>query len=136
MLELTTLGWILEIGLIVRLFAFDVGLSSRRPHVVGCGEAVGWSVFYVAIAVAFGVVFGIVADWDLGAQYFSGYIVEKSLSVDNVSCSVIMSSFAVPPEHQRRTLTIGIAFRPRACGRSSSLPARRCSRRSRSCCCS
>jgi TerC family integral membrane protein len=55
------------------------------------------------------VVFGLIAGWDFGAEYFAGYIVEKSLSVDNLFVFVvIMSSFAVPAEHQQRVLTFGI----------------------------
>jgi tellurite resistance protein TerC len=67
------------------------------------------SLFYVGVAIAFGVVFGIIASWDFGAEYFAGYIVEKSLSVDNLFVFVvIMSTFAVPAEHQQRVLTFGI----------------------------
>ena len=67
------------------------------------------SVFYVSVAIAFGVVFGLIAGWDFGAEYFAGYIVEKSLSVDNLFVFVvIMSTFAVPAEHQQRVLTFGI----------------------------
>jgi tellurite resistance protein TerC len=70
---------------------------------------VGWSIFYVAVAIAFGVVVGVLAGWDYGAQYFAGYIVEKSLSVDNLFVFlIIMTSFAVPAEHQHKVLTIGI----------------------------
>jgi tellurite resistance protein TerC len=55
------------------------------------------------------VVFGLIAGWDFGTEYFAGYIVEKSLSVDNLFVFVvIMSAFAVPPEHQQRVLTFGI----------------------------
>jgi tellurite resistance protein TerC len=61
------------------------------------------------VAVGFGVVFGLIAGWDLGAEYFAGYIVEKSLSVDNLFVFVvILSTFTVPPEHQQRILTFGI----------------------------
>ena len=67
------------------------------------------SLFYIGAAIAFGVVFGTIAGWDFGAEYFAGYIVEKSLSVDNLFVFVvIMSTFAVPPEHQQRVLTFGI----------------------------
>ena len=61
------------------------------------------------MALLFGVVFGLIAGWDLGAQYFAGYIVEKSLSVDNLFVFVIiMSTFAVPAEQQSHALTLGI----------------------------
>jgi tellurite resistance protein TerC len=56
-------------------------------------------------------VFGAVAGWDLGAQYFAGYLVEKSLSVDNLFVFVIiLGAFAVPAELRSRALTIGIAL--------------------------
>ena len=110
MLEVTFAGWAATIGLIVILFAIDLFVS--RPghaHTVGFGEAALASVFYVSVAVGFGVVFDFVAGWDFGAEYFAGYIVEKSLSVDNLFVFVvIMSTFAVPAEHQQRVLTFGI----------------------------
>jgi tellurite resistance protein TerC len=108
-LEVTAAGWAATIGLIGALFFFDLYVSGRRPHAVGFREATLWSVFYIGIALAFGVVFGIVAGWDFGGQYFAGYIVEKSLSVDNLFVFVIiMTTFAVPAEHQQRVLTFGI----------------------------
>ena len=109
MLEVTALGWTLTIGVIVALLALDLTLGVLRPHTVGFREAAAWSVFYIAVAVAFGVVFGTVAGWDFGAQYFAGYIVEKSLSVDNLFVFVIiMSTFAVPEKYQQEVLTFGI----------------------------
>ena len=76
---------------------------------IGFREAAIASVFFIGVAVAFGLVFGLVAGWDFGAKYFAGYIVEKSLSVDNLFVFVvIMSTFAVPAEHQQRVLTFGI----------------------------
>jgi tellurite resistance protein TerC len=110
MLDVSTWGWVITIGVIGGLLAGDITFSARRPHTVGFREAVAWSVFYVVVAVAFGVVFGVVAGWEFGAQYFAGYVVEKSLSVDNLFVFVIiMGTFAVPSEHQQRVLTMGIA---------------------------
>jgi tellurite resistance protein TerC len=109
MLEVTTAGWLLTLGLIAALFVLDLAVSGLRPHAVGFREAVAWSVFYIAIAIGFGVVFGFVAGWDFGAEYFAGYVVEKSLSVDNLFVFVvIMTTFAVPAEHQQKVLIIGI----------------------------
>ena len=97
MLEVTFAGWAVTLGLIAALFVLDLGVSARRPHAVGFREAVGWSAFYIGVAVTFGIVFGFVAGWDSGAEYFAGYVVEKSLSVDNLFVFVvIMSTFAVP----------------------------------------
>jgi tellurite resistance protein TerC len=109
LLEVTALGWTLTIGVIVALLALDLTLGVLRPHAVGFREAALWSAFYIAVAVAFGVVFGSVAGWDFGAQYFAGYIVEKSLSVDNLFVFVIiMTTFAVPEKYQQEVLTFGI----------------------------
>jgi tellurite resistance protein TerC len=109
-LDVTFAGWAATLGLILALFVLDLFVT--RPghaHTVGFREAVFASIFYVGIAIAFGVVFGFVAGWDYGAEYFAGYIVEKSLSVDNLFVFVvIMSTFAVPSEHQQRVLTFGI----------------------------
>jgi tellurite resistance protein TerC len=109
MLEVTTLAWAVTLAAIALLFAVDLLLSGLRPHAVGFREAVAQSLFYIAVAVVFGVVVGVVAGWRFGAEYFAGYIVEKSLSVDNLFVFVvIMTTFAVPAERQQRVLTIGI----------------------------
>ena len=108
-LDVTTLAWAATLGLIAVLFTVDLFLSGRRPHAVEFKEAIGWSVFYIAVAIGFGVVFGVIAGWDYGAQYFAGYVVEKSLSVDNLFVFVvIMTTFAVPARFQQRVLTFGI----------------------------
>ena len=109
MLEVTTTGWIVTIGLILVLLGIDLALATMRPHAVGFREAAVWSIFYVAVAIAFGIVFGFVAGWEFGGQYFAGYIIEKSLSVDNLFVFVvIMNTFAVPPAHRQRVLIFGI----------------------------
>jgi tellurite resistance protein TerC len=109
LLEVSALGWTVTIGVIVALLALDLTLGALRPHAVGVREAAAWSIFYIAVAVVFGVVFGSIAGWDFGTQYFAGYIVEKSLSVDNLFVFVIiMSTFAVPRKYQQEVLTFGI----------------------------
>ena len=102
-------GWVLTVGVVLGLLGADLLLATVRPHAVGYREAAAWSVFYVTVAVVFGVVFASLAGWDDGAQFFAGYVVEKSLSVDNLFVFVIiMSTFAVPREHQQRVLVFGI----------------------------
>ena len=109
MLDVTATAWAVTIGLIVLLLAVDLWVAARRPHAVGFREAVAQSVFYVGVAIAFGIVFGSIAGWDYGAEYFAGWVVEKSLSVDNLFVFVIiMTTFAVPAEHQHKVLTFGI----------------------------
>lgn len=106
---MSLLAWGLTIAGIVALLALDLFQSRGGGHEVGFREAVGWSLFYIGVAVLFGVGFGFVAGWDYGAEYFAGYIVEKSLSVDNLFVFVIiLSTFAVPTQYQQRVLTFGI----------------------------
>jgi tellurite resistance protein TerC len=105
------LGWTLTLAAVIGLLGLDLWVSARRRAPIGFREAAGWSIFYVAVAMGFGVILGAVANWDLGTQYFAGYVVEKSLSVDNLFVFVIiMTTFAVPAEHQPRALTIGIGI--------------------------
>ncbi len=109
MLEVTALGWTLTIAVIVALLALDLALGVLRPHAVGFREATAWSVFYIVIAIAFGFVFAYFAGWGYGTEFFAGYIVEKSLSVDNLFVFVIiMTTFAVPEKYQQGVLTFGI----------------------------
>ncbi len=109
MLHVTALGWTATVVAVAALFTLDWLLLGRQAHRWRFSEAALWSGGYVAVAAAFGVVFGALAGWDFGAQYFAGYVVEKSLSVDNLFVFVIiMSAFAVPVDQQPRALTIGI----------------------------
>ena len=88
------------------LLALDLLMGVLRPHAVGFKEATAWSVFYIVVALGFGVVLASQVGWGYGAEYFAGYLVEKSLSVDNLFVFVIvMSTFAVPREHQHKVLT-------------------------------
>jgi tellurite resistance protein TerC len=110
-LQVTPLAWGLTIGLIVALLALDLVLGAVRPHRIGFGEAARWSAFYILVAVAFG---GALAWWagpGWSAQYFAGYLVEKSLSVDNLFVFlIIMTTFAVPAKYQQKALSLGIVL--------------------------
>ena len=109
MFHATIIGWAVTLAAIGALIAFDLWQSRRKPHAVGLREAAVWSLFYVAVAVLFGVVLALIAGWGAGTQYFAGYVVERSLSIDNLFVFVlIMSTFAVPAEQQPRLLMIGI----------------------------
>jgi hypothetical protein len=144
MLDVSLAGWATTVAAIGVLFMFDLFVS-RPGHAreVGFREAVIASVFYVTVASVFGVVFGLIAGWDYGGQYFAGYIVEKSLSVDNLFVFVVMmTTFAVPAEYQQRVLT-SESWSRSSCARSSSplapssvRPSTSCSQSSVSCSCS
>ncbi|GAA3015593.1 TerC family protein [Streptosporangium longisporum] len=102
--------WIAVIGLVVVLLAIDFVVAARRPHAVGLREATAWTVFYIGVAIAFGLVLWWLAGATLATEYFAGWMVEKSLSVDNLFVFVIiMARFSVPPEHQQKVLLFGIA---------------------------
>ena len=107
--EATIAGWAVTLAVIGGLIAFDLWHSRRNLHVVGLREAAGWSLFYTAVAVLFGLAFAFIAGWQLGGQYFAGYIVERSLSIDNLFVFVIiLGTFSVPAERQPSVLMIGI----------------------------
>jgi tellurite resistance protein TerC len=111
LLELDGWTWVATIGVIVGLLALDLAVAALRPHKVRFGEATAWSVFYILAAVAFGVWFTLAHGGQFGAEFFTGYIVEKSLSVDNLFVFVIiMTTFVVPEEHQHKVLTFGIVL--------------------------
>jgi tellurite resistance protein TerC len=101
--------WAVTIGAVLALLALDF-LITRRPHEVSMREAVGWSAFYIALPLAFGVWVWQSHGGQTGLQYYTGYLVEKSLSIDNLFIFIlILSSFAVPRHLQQRVLLIGIA---------------------------
>ena len=111
MLQISGLTWAVTIGVIVALLALDLALAALRPHRVGFREATAWSVFYILVALAFGAWMWWAHGSEFGTEYLAGYIVEKSLSVDNLFVFVIiMTTFAVPEEHQHKVLTFGIVL--------------------------
>jgi TerC family integral membrane protein len=101
--------WAATIGAVVLLFVLDF-LITRKPHEVSMREAIGWSAFYVSLPLAFGVFIWTQFGGQRGLEYYTGYLVEKSLSVDNLFVFLILlASFAVPRELQQRVLLIGVA---------------------------
>ncbi|SEE14568.1 TerC family protein [Ruania alba] len=104
-------AWAITVGVIVIMLAVDFVGHVRTPHAPSLKEAGLWSLAYVLMALLFGVF--VLWEWggEYGLQYFSGYITEKSLSVDNLFVFVlIMASFRVPREYQQKVLLIGIVI--------------------------
>lgn len=100
--------WFAVIGLIVVMLGVDL-LAHRRAHVIGVREAAAWSAAWVAAGVAFGVLVWQVWGADRGGEYFAGYLIEKSLAVDNVFIwAILLTYFAVPREYQHRVLFLGV----------------------------
>jgi TerC family integral membrane protein len=100
--------WSVTIAAVLLLLALDF-LITRRPHEVSMREAVGWSLFYVALPLAFGLWVWRAHGSQTGLEYYTGYLVEKSLSVDNLFVFIIiLTAFAVPRVLQQRVLLLGI----------------------------
>jgi tellurite resistance protein TerC len=103
--------WFATIGGLVAIILIDLLIVSRRPHAVTISEVTRWVLFYIALAVLFGLGLWYFAGGQYAGEFFAGYITEYSLSVDNLIVFVIiMSSFAVPAIHQHRVLLLGIVI--------------------------
>jgi len=104
------LSWWLGFNLfVVGMLALDLGVFNRKAHVVSLKEALGWSAFWIALALIFS--FGVFKFIGPGSakDFLLGYVVEKSLSVDNVFVfAVLFTFFAVPPQFQHKVLFWGI----------------------------
>lgn len=103
------LFWIIFVGFLVAMLALDLGVLQRRSRRVGFREALAWSGAWIALAGAFAV---LVLLWHGRAealQFVTGYVIELSLSVDNLFVFlVIFRYFKVPDQHQHRVLFWGI----------------------------
>ena len=107
----TPLIWIITIAVTIAFFIWEFYAHVRTPHEPTIAEAARWSVFYITLALLFGVGIGMVSGWQFGGEYFAGYLTEKALSVDNVFVFLlIMTAFAVPKMYQQKVLLIGIAI--------------------------
>jgi len=103
--------WAATAVFVVGLLVFDFFAHVRTPHAPSFSESARWSIFYVVLALVFGVVVGTAWGWDFGTEYFAGYVTEKSLSVDNLFVFlIIMTKFAVPREYQQKVLLVGVAI--------------------------
>ncbi|MBI1379033.1 MAG: TerC/Alx family metal homeostasis membrane protein [Frankiales bacterium] len=101
-------AWFAVVGVILVMLAVDL-VSHRRAHVVSLREAGVWTGIWVALGVTFGVVLAAVYGSEAAAQYFAGYVIEKSLAVDNVFVfAIIFAWFSVPREYQHRVLFLGV----------------------------
>jgi tellurite resistance protein TerC len=108
-MNVTLTTWFLVIGAILALIIVDLLTVSRKPHEVKFKEAAGWSIFYIAVAIGFGVWVWQSAGSQFGTEYFAAYLVEKSLSVDNLFVFIIiLAQFKVPSIYHQRVLMFGV----------------------------
>jgi tellurite resistance protein TerC len=105
----TPLFWAMFTGIVLFLMALDLGLFHRKAHAVGIKEALIWSLVWIALSIGFGSWIYREFGSQAGLEFFTGYLIEYSLSVDNVFVFVlIFSYFAVPAKLHHRVLFWGI----------------------------
>ena len=108
-MDVTLLTWSIVVGAIVLLVVIDLLTVSRKAHDVLFKEAAAMSIFYIAVAVGFGIWVWQSAGSQLGTEYFAAYLVEKSLSVDNLFVFIIiLAQFKVPSIFHQRVLMFGV----------------------------
>lgn len=101
--------WMAFAGLVLALTAFDLGILHREDREMGIAESLKLTSFYIAVALAFGAWVWIEKGADLGMKYYTGFFIEKALSIDNVFViSLIFTFFAIPAKYQYRALLWGI----------------------------
>ncbi|MDH2455136.1 TerC family protein [Corynebacterium bovis] len=115
-MDVNALTWVVTIIVIAAFFVFDFYSHVRTPHEPTLRESALWSLFYVALACLFGGFLWMT--WgepgnphQHGVEFFTGYVTEKALSVDNLFIfALIMASFRIPRKYQQKVLLIGIAL--------------------------
>ena len=101
--------WVGFNAFILAMLALDLGVFHRKSHEVSVKEATVWSAIWVALAMAFNAGVFHFRGTEQGIQFFTGYLIEKSLSVDNIFVfALIFGFFAVPKAYQHRVLFWGI----------------------------
>ena len=101
--------WLAFLGLVAVLTIFDLGVLHKEDREMGIAESLKLSAFYIAVALAFGAWIWLERGADLGMKYYTGFFIEKALSIDNVFViSLIFTYFAIPPKYQYRALLWGI----------------------------
>jgi tellurite resistance protein TerC len=108
-LDVSGMAWIIALSIIAALLLFDILVLHRKPKVPTVRRAAIETLAWVAVGCTFGI--GVIVTWgaSAGGEWFSGYLIEYSLSIDNVFVwAIILSHFAVPPNYQHRVLFWGV----------------------------
>ncbi|MCC2636897.1 MAG: integral rane protein TerC family [Moraxellaceae bacterium] len=101
--------WLVFMATVLALLAFDLGVLNRKDHVIGVRESLKLSAFYITAGLLFGLWVWLQLGPASAVNYYTGFLVEKSLSLDNVFViSLIFTHFAVPALYQHRVLFWGI----------------------------
>ncbi len=101
--------WAGVLGFIIVMLLIDLFIFQREAHEVSMSEAIKWSCFWVFCGLAFGGVVFLIGGSEPAGEYMAGYLIEKSLSIDNIFIfALILSYFAVPLKYQHRVLFFGV----------------------------
>jgi len=101
--------WLVLFLVVGGMLALDLLVVNRKAHAPSFREAAAWSAVWISIAVAFGIAVMLTRGGEAGGEYFAGYLIELSLSVDNVFVfALVFAAFAVPAAYQHRLLFWGI----------------------------
>ena len=112
-MDMSTVGspwlWAGFIAFVVVMLALDLGVFHRKDHAVRSREALTWSLVWIGLALVFGAGVWWRFGSGLGMEFLTGYLVEKSLSVDNLFVFVVLfRTLAIPPAYQHRVLFWGV----------------------------
>jgi len=101
--------WGVFITIVLTLLALDLGVFHKKNQEIGCKESLWMSSFYIIIALIFGLWIFYIKGLDGFSEYITGFLVEKSLALDNIFLiSLIFSSLSIPLKYQHRVLFWGI----------------------------
>lgn len=101
--------WVAFVAFILAMLALDLFFLHRDAHVVAFREAAAWSAVWVTLGLSFGVIVWVWQGAPAAGEYFAGYLIEKSLSIDNIFIfALVLGYFQVPPAYQHRVLFWGI----------------------------
>ncbi|RKR87055.1 tellurite resistance protein TerC [Micromonospora pisi] len=108
---MSTWVWVVTLIALGALLTVDLLIIGRRPHEPSIRESSLWVGFYVLLALVFGVGLWLTTDLSTATEFYTGWLTEYSLSVDNLFVFVIiMGRFAVPRQYQQKVLLIGIVL--------------------------
>src|SRR5437764_1307954 len=109
LIEITPWHWVGFIACVLLFLALDLGLFHRKAHVIKFKEALLWSTIWFCLAMAFALAMKPLRGEKEALQFLTGYLIELSLSMDNVFViALIFAYFRIPPEYQHRVLFWGI----------------------------
>jgi tellurite resistance protein TerC len=107
--HVSLLAWLALIGGIGVLLVIDLFFAHKHAEHISLREAAGWSVLWMAVGVAFGLILLATVGGAAAGDYWAGFLLEKALSLDNVFViAVLLASFAVPAKYKPDVLTFGI----------------------------